>query len=429
MATNERNVMNCTNPISVTAGVVVRGNDSDSGAHEAHGLMWDRLVGVARAAVALACLATLAACGRPEAQAGPPPGPPPVSVAATLEREIVETDEFPGRIEAVESVEVRARVNGYIQSVDFKPGTQVRKGDLLFVIDPRPFAAEVARADATLATTRAQLDLARTELARNEQLLADHATSKREYDDAAAKVRQLEAQMRANEAALEAARLNLAYTRVSAPIDGRVGKAEITVGNLVQGETPNSPLLTTVVSSNPIYASFEADEGAYLKYIGKARAGALTVAVALADEQGFPHSGRLEFIDNRVDRQSGTVRMRAVLDNRQGLFTPGLFARVRLGDTATPRKAVLVADRAIGTDQSKRFVLVIDAENKAQYREVHVGRLADGLRIVERGLKPGEVIVVNGLQRARPGAPVTPQTVSMEARTEPAQPARVAAKE
>jgi len=379
-----------------------------------------------RMTVALAALSVLAACSKPDAQGGPPPGPPPVSVAAAVERDVVETDEFPGRIEAVESVEVRARVNGYIQSVDFKPGAQVRKGDLLFVIDPRPFEAEVARAEATLANTRAQLDLARTELARNEQLLAEQATSKREYDDAQAKVRQLDAQIRANQASLETARLNLAYTRVTAPVNGRVGKAEITIGNLVQGETPNSPLLTTVVSSNPVYASFEADEGAYLKYIGKARGGALTVAVGLADEQGFPHQGLLEFVDNRVDRQSGTVRMRAILDNKDERFTPGLFARIRLGDSGTPRKAVLVNDRAIGTDQSKRFVLVLTAENKAEYREVRIGRLVDGLRVVESGLKPGEVIVVNGLQRVRPGAPVTPQTVPMEAHGSPAQPERVA---
>ena len=378
--------------------------------------------------LAVGALAVLAGCNNPEAQGGPPPGAPPVSVAAALERDVIETDEFPGRIEAVDSVEVRARINGYIQSVQFKPGAEVHKGDVLFVVDPRPFEAEVARAEATLATTRAQLDLARTELARNEQLLADQATSKREYDDAQAKVRQLDAQIRANQASLETARLNLAYTRVTAPINGRVGKAEITVGNLVQGEAPNSPLLTTVVSSSPIYASFEADEGAYLKYIGKARGGALTVAVGLADEQAFPHVGRLEFVDNRVDRQTGTVRMRAILDNKDGRFTPGLFARIKLGDSATPRKAVLVTDRAIGTDQSKRFVLVLSGENKAEYREVRIGRLVDGLRVVENGLKPGEVIVVNGLQRVRPGAPVTPQTVPMEANASSAPSERVAAK-
>lgn len=374
--------------------------------------------------LATAAVLLVAACGKPEAQGGPPPGPPPVSVAAALEREIVDTDEFPGRLEAVESVDVRARVNGYLESVSFKPGSQVRRGDVLFVIDPRPFAAEVTRAEATIANTRAQLDLARTELARHEQLLEDQATSRRELDDAAARVRQLEAQLRANNAALETARLNLGYTRIAAPIDGRVGKAEVTVGNLVQGEVPNSPVLTTVVSMHPIYASFEADEQTYLKYVSKARGGALRVSVGLADETDFPHAGRLDFIDNRVDPKTGTVRMRALLDNRDGRFTPGLFARVRMGDAAAPRKAVLVADRAIGTDQTKRFVLVVGEDNKTQYREVRIGRAFDGLRVVDSGLKPGERIVVNGLQRVRPGAPVTPQSVPMEARS--TQPERVA---
>lgn len=357
-------------------------------------------------------VAVLAGCSKPQAQTAPPP-PPAVSVAAALEREVMHTDEFPGRIEAVESVQVRARVSGYIQSVNFRPGALVRKGELLFVIDPRPFQAEVARAEAALTNTRAQLDLARTELKRNEMLLAERATSRREYDDAAAKVRSLEAQIKAQDALVDIAKLNLAYTRITSPIDGRVGKAEITVGNLVQGEGPSSPTLTTVVSADPVYAAFEADEAAYLKYIGAARAG-VSVAVGLADEEGFPHAGRLEFVDNRVDPQSGTVRMRAILRNKDGRFAPGLFARIRVGDSAAPRKAVLVADRAIGTDQNKRFVLVVNGDNKAEYREVKPGRLVEGLRVVE-GLEAGERIVVNGLQRVRPGAPITPQAVAMAA--------------
>lgn len=352
-------------------------------------------------------LVALAGCSRPQAQNAAPP-PPPVSVAPVAERKVMEADEFPGRIEAVESVEVRARVNGYLQSVHFRPGSMVRKGELLFVIDPRPFQAELARAEATLANTRAQLELARTQRARSELLLAEQATSRREHDDAVARVRSLEAQLAAQRAAVEATQLQLAYTRISAPIDGRVGKAEVTVGNLVQGDSPNTPLLTTVVSASPVYAAFEADEAAYLKYIARARQG-LSVAVGLADEEGFPHKARLEFVDNRVDPQSGTVRMRALLANPQGRFTPGLFARVRLGDGAAPRPAVVVPDRAIGTDQSRRFVFVVDGENRAQYREVGLGRLVDGERVIESGLKPGEVIVVNGLQRVRPGAPITPQ--------------------
>ena len=363
--------------------------------------------------VALAGLALLHGCSKPQAQTAPPP-PPAVSVAPALEREVMLSDEFPGRIEAVESVQVRARVSGYIQSVNFKPGATVRQGDLLFVIDPRPFQAEVARAQAALTNTRAQLDLARTELKRNELLLAEQATSRREYDDAVAKVRSLEAQLKALDAQLDIAKLNLAYTRVTSPIDGRVGKAEITVGNLVQGEGPSSPTLTTVVSTDPVYASFEADEAAYLKYIAAARKG-VSVAVGLADEEGFPHQGRLEFVDNRVDPQTGTVRMRAILQNRHGRFAPGLFARVRVADGSAPRKAVLVSERAIGTDQSKRFVLVVNGENQAEYREVRIGRQVDGLRVVEHGLAAGERIVVNGLQRVRPGAPVTPQPVAMAA--------------
>lgn len=379
---------------------------------------------------ALAAALALAACGKTGGE-GPPPGPamgpPPVSVAAVIEKEVVETDEFPGRIEAIEAVDVRARVTGYIEAVHFKPGSMVKKGDLLFTLDARPFQAEVARVEAALAGTRAQLELARTELARAEALFADRATSKRELDDARTRVSTLESQLGVNEAALAVARLNLGYTRITAPISGRVSKAEVTAGNLVQIENPNAPVLTTIVSADPIYASFEANEQAYLKYVAKGRGGALQVQVGLADETGFPHAGRLDFVDNRIDPASGTVRMRAVLKNPDGKFTPGLFARVKLGDSASPRKAVLVADRAIGTDQSKRFVLVIGEGNKAEYREVRIGRLAEGgLRVIESGLAPGETIVVNGLQRVRPGAPVTPQTVPMEAQTTSGRPAPVA---
>lgn len=372
----------------------------------------------ALAALALGAAALiLAACGDGTGEAKAQPGAPPapmVSVAAAIERPVIETEELPGRVEAVEAVEVRARINGYLQAIHFKPGATVRKGELLFTLDPRPFEAQVAAAEAQLAATRAQLELARTELKRNEEMWADRATSKRELDDAATRVRTLESQLRAQEAAATTARLNLGYTRITAPIVGRVGKAEVTVGNLVQGEMPPSPVLTTIVSTDPVYVAFQASESAYLRFIAGARADSLAVAVALADEEGFPHAGRIEFVDNQIDPASGTIRLRATVDNRSGRFTPGLFARVKLGDSARPRKAVLVADRAIGTDQNRRYVLVLGEGNQAQYREVRIGRLVDGLRVIESGLKAGEVIVVNGLQRVRPGAPVTPETVPME---------------
>lgn len=373
----------------------------------------------------LALAAGLGACGQQAPHGGPPGGAPPASVAAAIEKEIVESDEFPGRIEAVEQVEVRSRVTGYIQSVNFAPGAAVAKGDLLFQIDPRPFENEIARAEGNLANIKVQADLARVEQDRNEKLLADRAVSKREYDDSAAKVRSLEAQLRSAQASLETARLNRSYAQITAPVSGRVGKAEITVGNLVQGEVPNSPMLTTVVSMDPVYVSFEVDERAYLKYVARVRgkAAQLPLAIGLADETGFPRPAKLGFVDNRVDVTSGTLRMRAVLPNPDGRLTPGLYARVRIGDSFKPRTAVLVVDRAIGTDQSKRFVLVVNAENKAEYREVKIGRLVDGLRVIEDGLKAGEKIVVNGLQRVRPGAPITPEAVSMEGGDKPAAPA------
>ena len=363
----------------------------------------------------------LAACERqaaPEA-AGPgmAGGPPPVTVAAALAREIQEVDEFAGRIEATQEVDVRARVAGYLESIHFKPGSEVQAGDLLFVIDPKPLQAKLAEAEAAAANTQAQLDLAKLELARQKQMLPDRATSRREYDAAASLVATLGAALRANQAAAEAVKVDLGYTRITSPIAGRVGKDERTIGNLVQGDAPDSPVLTTIVALDPIYATFEADEGTFLKYIGAARGKSLRVEVGLSNEEGTPHPAELAFIDNQLDPASGTVRMRALLPNPDRLFTPGLYARVRLSDSTRPRRAVLVADRAIGTDQSKRFVLVLDKDNKAQYREVRIGRVYDGLRVIEQGLEEGEVIVVNGLQRVRPGSPVTPTMADMATAT------------
>lgn len=362
-----------------------------------------------------AALVALVACQPPAPPAAPGPAgaPPPVSVAAALTQEVLDSDEFPARIEPVEAVKVRARVNGYLQRVLFRPGTEVKRGDVLFEIDSRPFAAKLAQAQAALAATVAQLDLAKQEAKRQDQMLVTHATSRREFDAASALAKSLEANHAANVATLANARLDLEFTRVTAPISGRVGKDEVTVGNLVQGENPDSPILTTLVSVDPIYVSFEADERAFLKYITASRGEALTVGVGLSDEVGFPHRAKLEFVDNNIDVTSGTVRMRAVLDNHERRFTPGLFARVRLEAAGAARRVVVVADRAIGTDQSKRFVLVVGEDKLAAYREVHTGRKAGDLRIVESGLQAGELVVVNGLQRVRPGSPVTPSTVPM----------------
>jgi membrane fusion protein, multidrug efflux system len=355
----------------------------------------------------------LAACDR-----APPPtvenGPPPVTVAAAIEREITLSDEFPGQIEAIESVAIRARVGGYLQSIQFKPGTEVKRGALLFVIDPRPYAARVAEVEAALANTQAQLALAKTELKRQQDMLTTHSTSKREVDAAVAAVRGLEAAARGNQAAIASARLDLDYTQITAPIDGRMGKDEVTIGNLVQGDAASSPVLTTMVSVDPVYVTFEADEQAYLKYISRTRGEPLSVDVGLSDEVDFPHVASLDFVDNQLATGSGTVRMRAVLKNPERRFTPGLFARVRLHSTTKTAPVVLVAERAIGTDQSKRFVLTVGDDKIANYREVTIGRQVGALRVIETGLKAGEVIVVNGLQRVRPGTPVTPTTASME---------------
>ncbi|HVL74601.1 MAG TPA: efflux RND transporter periplasmic adaptor subunit [Noviherbaspirillum sp.] len=377
----------------------------------------------ARAAVltasALAAL-LLAACGKPvaqelgdAAQAGPP-----VSAAEVLEKTIVETQEFSGRLEAVERVEVRPRVSGFISSVHFTPGAVVKKGELLFVIDPRPYEAEAMRTEAAAAAARARAELAKVELARAERLVAERAIAQREADEKAASAKELEAAARAARAAHEAARLNLGFTRVHAPIGGRISKAEVTAGNLVDANV----VLTTVVSGDPIYASFDGDEESWLRVGAMARKGtAVAVRIGLAGESGFPHEGRLEFVDNRIDPATGSVRMRAVLRNPEGALAPGLFARIQLASgngTGGETRATLISERAVGTDQDRKYVYVVDGEGKAEYRPVTLGPAVDGLRVVRSGLTPGEKIIVNGLQRVRPGAPVTAQLVPMQAEGE-----------
>ncbi|WP_426194857.1 efflux RND transporter periplasmic adaptor subunit [Massilia sp. DWR3-1-1] len=373
----------------------------------------------------------LSGCGPDQpAQAAAPAaaGGPPVTAALVLERPVNETQEFSGRLEAVERVDIRARASGFITAVHFEPGSLVKKGDVLFTIDARPFQAEANRAEASAVSARAKADLARLELTRAERLLADKAIAQREVDEKGASLKELDANVRAAQAQLEAARLNLAYTRVTSPIAGRVSKAEITTGNLVDG----SAILTSVVSNKDIYASFDGDEETYLRVARVAQKGApVVVKIGLANEEGFPHQGKLQFVDNRLDAATGSVRMRASFANSDNTLVPGLFARVQLsGDPAAKKTATMIADRAIGTDQNRKFVFVVKADNTAEYRPVTLGPMVDGLRVVRDGVKPGEKIVVNGLQRVRPGAPITAQLVPMQddVKVAPAADVKVAAK-
>src|SRR5882757_10186601 len=362
--------------------------------------------------------ATLSACARNEAatNAAAPP-PPQVTVAQVLSKPVTEFDEFTGRFEAIDRVEIRPRVSGYISSVNFTEGSEVKKGDVLFVIDQRPYAAELKHAQAQLNQVKSAQALALSEKARATNLLAQHAISQEEFDTRSSGYEQAEANVQLAESALDTAQLNMTYTKVISPINGRVSRANITLGNLV---TSGQTLLTTVVSLDPIYVRFDGDEQAYLRYVkaAKDRAAAGSkeavspVLVGLADEAGYPHPGVIVFLDNEVDPQTGTIRTRAKLDNHDRAFTPGLFARVRLlGDKKYD--ALLINDSAVGTDQTVKYVLVVGADNKVEYRPVKLGPIVEGLRVVREGLSPGESIVVNGLQRVRPGAPVNPQRVAM----------------
>ncbi len=350
----------------------------------------------------------------PAPAAAPTAPAPQVDTAEVGHRTVTEWAEFSGRLEAVDRVEIRPQVSGILTQVHFKDGAAVRKGDVLFTIDPRPFAAEVARAEAQLASTEARVAYTASDLARSERLIADNAVSRRDLEEKQNAALDAAAGVQAARAALRIARLNLEYTTIKAPIDGRMSRAEVTIGNLVS--TSGGPALTTLVSADRIYAAFDVDEQTFLKSVNPARTArgtSLPVHLGLADQDGYGVQGHIHSVDNRLDTTSGTIRVRAVFDNPDGRLVPGLYARIRLG-SGTPREAVLIDDRAIGTDQDKRFVLVVDGDNKTAYREVHLGRLHDGLRIVEDGLKPGERIVVNGLQRVRPGDPVTPHPVAME---------------
>jgi RND family efflux transporter MFP subunit len=368
----------------------------------------------------------LCACTKP-GSGQQPPAAPSVTVAQVLERRVKDWDEFTGRLQAVESVEIRPRVSGYIDKVAFLEGSQVKNGDLLFIIDPRPYKADADRAAADVKRYRSALALARVELTRVERLKQSGAVSEEELDERKSTVATAEANLAGSEAALESAALNLSFTRVSSPISGRVSRAEVTRGNLVTGGINGGTLLTSVVSLDPMYLYFDADEQSYLRYTQMARAGerpssrevANPVQVGLANEEGFPHSGTVDFVDNQLNSQTGTIRARAVLANKDGLYTPGMFARVQLLGSGE-YTAILIDDRAVNTDQSQKYVFLLGANNTIDYRRVKLGRLIDGLRIVREGLKAGDTIVVNGAQRVHPGVTVTPQSVVMGADEAPA---------
>ena len=345
--------------------------------------------------------------------------PASVSVARVEARDLTAWNEFSGRLEAVERVDIRPRVAGLVEDVRFREGALVKKGDLLFTIDREPYAAEVARAEAELASARSRYDFARTDLSRARQLVQKGTISKRTLDERQNVFGEAQAALNAAEAALETTRLNLQYTEVRAPISGRVGKAEITAGNLVSAG-PGAPVLTTLVSVSPIYASFNADERVVSRALQElpgadahANVAEIPVQMGTSAMEGTPIRGHLQLIDNQVDAQSGTVRVRAVFDNEDGSLIPGQFARLRMGEAAS-RPVLAISERAVGTDQDKQFVLVVDDANKVVWREVKLGATVGGLREVTSGLSAGERIVVNGLQRVRPGDTVETQEVSMQ---------------
>ena len=344
---------------------------------------------------------------------------PQVTAAAAVARDVTEWDEFTGRLEPVQSVGIRPRVSGLISNVTFEEGSLVRPGQLLFQLDDRPFVAQVERLRAELAQANAARDRAASEMRRADRLASDNAMSLEERERRAGAATEATARVDAVAAALRAAELDLEFTRVVSPVEGRVSRALVTRGNLVSGGQGNATLLTTVVSVDPIYASFDADEQTFLRYGDRVRQhgkgaapGNLPIQMALADEQTFPHEGRLQFLDNQLDPSTGTINGRAVFRNPDRRLTPGLFVRLRLPGTVS-YQGVLVEDRAVGTDLDRRFVLVVGGDKTIESRTVTLGPVVDGLRVVRKGLSAGELVVVNGLQRVRPGVQANATVVAM----------------
>jgi membrane fusion protein, multidrug efflux system len=361
----------------------------------------------------------LAACGNPEAASqAQAPAAPQVSVAQVVVERITEWDEFTGRLQAPQTVNLVPRVSGYIDQVHFSEGALVEKGDLLLQIDARPFAADVARLSAELQSAQSAAELAASEYQRAQRLLAQRAISVEVLDNRQARKQQTAAAVAAVKAALERAELDLSYTRITAPISGRVSFAQVTVGNYV---TAGQSQLTSLVSTDKMYAYFDVDEQSYLKYTRLAQQGqrantrdgsANPVYLALADDSAFSHIGHIDFVDNRIDAQTGTIRLRASFANQDNQLLPGLFARLRLAGSAS-YDGVLIDEKAIGTDLNNKYVLLVNDSNQLEYRAVELGEKVDGLRIVSKGLAAADRIVVNGLQRVRPSMQIEPKLVAM----------------
>jgi RND family efflux transporter MFP subunit len=343
-----------------------------------------------------------------------------VTVSQPVSREVTDYFEFPGQTAAVGEVEVRARVTGYLVQVNFEDGQVVKKGDLLFEIDARPYQAALDRAQGDLARLQAMLDKAQVDVARSEKLRPSGAASEDEYEQRVAQLAVHKASLQSAEAAVREAQLNLEFTKISSPIDGRLGRTRITEGNLIQPGPGESTVLTTVVTTDPIYVYFNIDEHALLKYAGarwgsgegispnRTRQLQIPAEIGLANEEGFPHAGVLDFVDNRVTRDTGTIQARGVFDNSKHYLTPGLFVRVRI-PFGKPHQALLVTERAIGRDQKEKFLLTVNKDNVVEYRRVKVGALRDGLRVIESGIQADDAIIVKGLQRVRPGVTVRPR--------------------
>jgi multidrug efflux system membrane fusion protein len=378
------------------------------------------------AGAAAVMLTALCGCSDKAESKASAPAAPEVTVAEVVCKQLGDTDEFTGRLEAVHVVEVRPRVSGFLQKVNFKEGTIVQQGDLLFEIDARPFQAEVDRLKGDLAQAKAELSRAQNDFQRAERLHNNDGMSTEEYDRRAAARNSSDARIASIEGSLRGAQLNLEFTRIVAPISGRVGRAEVTEGNLVQSGPAQVVPLTTLVSLDPIYVYFDVDEQTYLKYARVTQSRGTSshdlrsaALLGLADEDGFPHVGQVSFVDNQVSSSTGTIRLRATFANKNLALTPGLFARIRLQGGGV-YSGCLAKDEAVVTDLNQKYVFVLGKNNTLEYRPVKLGPITEGLRVVRDGLHEGDVIVVNGLQRARPGVAVTPKKVSMTGQAGPA---------